>query len=90
MNEGNAEVGRDEGRGGDATSCHELQVSGRNGGNGRGCRELPIACRIWRRWGEGEVAVTWQELLEIGRDEGRREDAASCLDLPKNGRNDGF
>ncbi len=30
-----AEIGRDEGRGGDASRCHELQDNGSNGWNGR-------------------------------------------------------
>ena len=39
-------------REGYATSFHELQVYYNNGGNGRGCRELPFAAIKWRRWGE--------------------------------------
>ncbi len=31
-----AEICRDEGRGGDASSCHELQDNGNGNGNGNG------------------------------------------------------
>ena len=37
-----------------------------------------------------EVArVVRAELAEIGKDEGRGWEAANCLDLPSNGRNEG-
>ena len=79
-------IGRDEGRGWEAGSCHELQINGRNEGNVRSCRELPIAAKRWRRWGEGDVAVSCQELQEIGRDEEREGEAAKCHELGSNGK----
>ena len=47
------ENGRDLGNREDTTSCHELLDIGRNGGIGRGCRDLPLAASRWRKCGEG-------------------------------------
>ena len=45
------EIARYEGRGGDATSCHEIQNNGRNEGTEKGGHELPLAVKRWRSWG---------------------------------------
>ncbi len=66
-----------------------LPVNGINEGNVRGCHGLPFTARRWRRWGEGGVAVSSQELPKISRYEEREGDAASYHELGNDGINEG-